>query len=141
MAWCWFSNFTKYLLLPRRNLKARYSGGWAVVTGASDGIGKALCIELAKDGFDIVLIARNKEKTEEVAKHIRDTYKVQTQALVFDFSKLFSDAWAAQFATLTKQIKGEVSILVNNVGVCKSKPFHEQSYGEIYNQLNVNINA
>ena len=32
--------FTKYMVLPRPNHKARYGGGWALVTGASDGIGK-----------------------------------------------------------------------------------------------------
>ena len=41
---------------------------WAVVTGASDGIGKGVCMELAARGFNIVLIARNITKIEEVAK-------------------------------------------------------------------------
>ena len=39
-AWAVLKGFTKYLILPRRNLKSRYGGGWALVTGASDGIGK-----------------------------------------------------------------------------------------------------
>jgi len=49
----------KYCLLPRRNNFALYSGGWALVTGASDGMGKALVEELASQGFDIILMARN----------------------------------------------------------------------------------
>ena len=77
--------FTKYCLLPRRNLKQRYGGGWALVTGASDGLGKQYCFELARSGFDIVLMARNKEKLEAVAKEIRDTYSVCTKVLVYDF--------------------------------------------------------
>ena len=59
---------TKYCLLPRRDLKKRYGGGWAVVTGASDGIGKAYCLELAKIGFDIVLMGRSADKTNEAAR-------------------------------------------------------------------------
>ena len=94
--WYVLRNVWQYCLAPRRNLKQRYSGGWAVVTGASDGIGKALAMELAKEGFDIVLIARNQEKTEAVAKEIRDAHKVQTQVLVFDFSKLNNTAWTAE---------------------------------------------
>jgi 17beta-estradiol 17-dehydrogenase / very-long-chain 3-oxoacyl-CoA reductase len=51
--------FTKYMILPRRNLKSRYGGGWALVTGASDGIGKEYSMQLAKSGFNIILMARN----------------------------------------------------------------------------------
>ena len=47
------------MVLPRRNLKSRYGGGWALVTGASDGIGKEYSMELAKSGFNIVLMARD----------------------------------------------------------------------------------
>lgn len=58
----------KYFVLPRRDMKARYGAkSWAVVTGASDGIGKQYCIELAKEGFNIALVARNTAKTEGVA--------------------------------------------------------------------------
>lgn len=68
--------FVKYLVLPRRNLKVRYGGGWALVTGASDGIGKAYCHELAKSGFNIILMARNADKIKEVAKELREAYTI-----------------------------------------------------------------
>ncbi|KAG8537708.1 hypothetical protein GDO81_024044, partial [Engystomops pustulosus] len=45
-------------------------GGWAVVTGATDGIGKAYAEELAKRGFDVVLISRTLSKLKNVAKEI-----------------------------------------------------------------------
>lgn len=43
---------------------------WAVVTGATDGIGKGLAIALAKRGFNIVLISRTLEKLQTVAKEL-----------------------------------------------------------------------
>ena len=46
----------------RKNLKARYGGGWALVTGASDGLGKCYAEEFAKMGFNIVLVGRNFDK-------------------------------------------------------------------------------
>ena len=58
---------TKYCLLPRRNLKERYGGGWALITGASDGLGKQYALELARSGFNIILMARSSQKTEAVA--------------------------------------------------------------------------
>lgn len=68
--------FLKYCLLPRKNLHARYGGGWALVTGSSDGIGKQYAIELAKSGFNIVLMARNQKKTQQAADEIKRDYKV-----------------------------------------------------------------
>lgn len=57
------------MLIPsfRRNLSNRYGhGSWAVVTGASDGIGKEFCFELAKLGFNIALVARNEKKMDDI---------------------------------------------------------------------------
>jgi 17beta-estradiol 17-dehydrogenase / very-long-chain 3-oxoacyl-CoA reductase len=54
------------LILPQKNYAERYgSKTWAVVTGGSDGIGLGFCEELAKLGFNICMIARNKQKMEE----------------------------------------------------------------------------
>ena len=68
--------FTKYCVLPRKDLHARYGGGWALVTGASDGIGKEYCMELAKSGFNIILMARDNAKLEGVATEIKEAYDV-----------------------------------------------------------------
>jgi len=70
------SGFLKYCVLPRRDLKSRYGGGYALVTGASDGIGKEYAKSLAKSGFDIVLVARDKAKLDQVAQEIRSEYAV-----------------------------------------------------------------
>jgi hypothetical protein len=69
----------------RRPYKA---GDWAVVTGASDGIGEATAITLAKRGLNVVLIARSKDKLDAVAAKIRESApKVQVEIHVADFSK------------------------------------------------------
>ena len=69
------------------DLKRRYAkaGDWAIITGASDGIGKAIALELAGRGFNVVLIARTKAKLDEVAS-AAVAKGVQALPLIFDFS-------------------------------------------------------
>ena len=62
LVWPVLSGFYRHFLRPRRNLMARYQSNWALITGASDGIGEAYAYELAKSGFNIVLVSRTMEK-------------------------------------------------------------------------------
>ena len=89
IAWHYAKGITTYCLLPRKDLKARYGGGWALVTGASDGLGKGYCFELARNGFHIILLARNQAKLDKVAAEIREQYPgIKTEVVVFDFATL-----------------------------------------------------
>lgn len=51
-------------------------GSWAVVTGATDGIGKAAAMYLANEGFNIVLMSRTLTKLEAVAKELEDSARL-----------------------------------------------------------------
>uniref|UniRef100_A0A8C3KVA2 Hydroxysteroid dehydrogenase like 1 n=1 Tax=Chrysolophus pictus TaxID=9089 RepID=A0A8C3KVA2_CHRPC len=72
-------------LVGEIDIVKRY-GRWAVVTGSTDGIGKAYAEELAKRGVNIILISRSKEKLEAVSRNISETYKVETDFIVADFN-------------------------------------------------------
>ena len=71
------------------NLITRYGqNSWAVVTGASDGIGEGFCYELAKDGFNICLISRTESKLRKVEENIKKINpKVSTKVVVADFKR------------------------------------------------------
>lgn len=135
--------FMKYMVLPRANLKARYGGGWALVTGASDGLGKQYSLELARSGFNIVLMARDQTKIDVVAKEIKDTYGVETRSILYDFSKLASQESAQALKDLLEaELKGvDVSILVNNVGCAKYGSLDTHTVWDSMRQINVNINS
>lgn len=61
----------KYFLRKKLNLLERYGkGSWALVTGASSGIGAQYCKQLARDGFNICLVSRTRSKLEKVEKEI-----------------------------------------------------------------------
>nr|CAH8865664.1 unnamed protein product [Trichobilharzia regenti] len=108
-----FFNYTigKILFSKRKQLKR--AGEWAIVTGATDGIGKAYAEQLAKDGLNIMLISRNLEKLSKVAKEIESSYGVKTRVVVADFTK------NNIYESIEKEIASLSSIacLVNNVGM------------------------
>ncbi|KAH8271840.1 hypothetical protein KR044_007680 [Drosophila immigrans] len=96
----------------RLSLKERF-GDWAAVTGSSDGIGKEYAKELARQGINVVLIARNEEKLKAVAKEISAESKVETKIIVADFTK-----GEAVYEHIERELSDKpVSILVNNVGM------------------------
>ncbi|KAK8757732.1 hypothetical protein V5799_004636 [Amblyomma americanum] len=95
------------------NVNFRKMGEWAVVTGASDGIGRAYCEELAARGLNIVLISRTLEKLEAVARDIEEASNVKTKVIAVDFT-----AGNEIYETIRRELQGlEVGVLVNNVGV------------------------
>lgn len=72
--------FYRFFLRPGKNLKK--FGGWAVVTGATDGIGKAYAFELARQGLSLLLVSRTESKLKDTAAEITAKYpKVQVQIL------------------------------------------------------------
>lgn len=62
-------------------------GKWAVVTGATDGLGKAFARALANKGLDIVLVSRNLEKLEDTAMEIKQTFGVDTRVIEADLTE------------------------------------------------------
>uniref|UniRef100_A0AC34F0T2 Uncharacterized protein n=1 Tax=Panagrolaimus sp. ES5 TaxID=591445 RepID=A0AC34F0T2_9BILA len=98
---------------------------WAVITGSSDGLGKAYANELAEKGFNLVLISRTKSKLENVKNEIIKKYpKTEVKIIVFDFGKSsFSDYEKEIFPILDNL---DIGILVNNVGQMHKYPdyFH-----------------
>ncbi|NXD77829.1 HSDL1 protein, partial [Halcyon senegalensis] len=118
------------------DLVKRY-GKWAVVTGSTDGVGKAYAEELAKRGVNVILISRNKEKLEAVSRSISETYKVETDFVVADFSK-----GCEPYPAIKEALKDrEIGILVNNVGMFYSYPdyFTNLSEDVLWDIINVNI--
>lgn len=86
-------------------------GRWAVIAGASEGIGASLADELARRGLDLVLIARTGALLEEVAARVRAEHGVQVLSLVQDLTD--SDV-GARVATATEGL--DVGLVIYNAG-------------------------
>ncbi|XP_017116355.1 very-long-chain 3-oxoacyl-CoA reductase [Drosophila elegans] len=93
-------------------------GEWAVVTGSTDGIGKAYAKELARRGLKLVLISRSLEKLNVVAKEIGDKYGVEVRVIDVDFT-----GGAEIYEKIREKTTGlNIGVLVNNVGISYSHP-------------------
>lgn len=88
-------------------------GKWAVVTGCTDGIGKAYAEQLAKRGFNIVLISRTLDKLKQQALELENNYNVLTKVIAADFTE--PDVIYPEIGAQLEDL--DIGILVNNVGV------------------------
>lgn len=112
-------------------------GTWAVVTGASDGLGKEYALQLAAKGFNLVLVSRTQSKLDTLADDIKKSKDVQIKTLAMDFSKDNNE----DYDRLSQLIQGlDVGILINNVGQSHSMPvsFLETSREELQSIVTIN---
>lgn len=133
-------SFWKTFLRPGKNL--RKYGKWAVITGATDGIGKAYAFALAKKGLSLVLISRTESKLQDVKKEIEAKgYKdVEIKYIVCDYGSFDASAQAR----IAKELAGlEIGLLINNVGYSYRYPrfFHELDDKEVQDLLTLNIDS
>src|ERR1700693_1637502 len=98
-----------------------WQGKWALVTGASAGIGKALAEELATGGTNLVLTARRGERLEELARELAASHKIRAEVFVAD---LADPSGPEKILTFTQDQGIAVEILINNAGF--------GAYGEVH---------
>ncbi|KAG0197205.1 hypothetical protein BGX28_009296 [Mortierella sp. GBA30] len=115
-------------------------GGWAVITGASDGIGKEFAFQLASKKLNIVLVSRTESKLKALAEELEQKYNVETKIYAMDFTKGADQDYQALQQLLAPV---EVTVLVNNVGTNHEipTPFEQESDKIIKDIVEVNINA
>eukprot|EP00579_Thalassiosira_antarctica_P012024 CAMPEP_0201922536 /NCGR_PEP_ID=MMETSP0903-20130614/10545_1 /ASSEMBLY_ACC=CAM_ASM_000552 /TAXON_ID=420261 /ORGANISM="Thalassiosira antarctica, Strain CCMP982" /LENGTH=1160 /DNA_ID=CAMNT_0048459695 /DNA_START=49 /DNA_END=3531 /DNA_ORIENTATION=+ len=119
--------------------------GYALITGASSGIGRALAVELARYRIPLILVARDLTKLSAVAKDIERYYDIPCRVLSADLSE--KDC-AKRIHEATTSAGLEVDILVNNAGVCTHGNFIDgeetssmDNEDAIARMVQVNINS
>jgi short-subunit dehydrogenase len=115
---------------------SRRFGPWAVVTGASEGIGRAFAIALAERGLNLVLCARRSEVLERLRAELNEKAGVQVSVCVADLSTP-----AGVEALVAHASKLEVGLLVESAGFGTSGPFIASDLAVELNMIDLNCRA
>jgi uncharacterized protein len=115
-----------------------WAGKWALVTGASAGIGVALARELATGGTNLVLTARRKDRLEQLAQELSAAHKIRTEVFAADLAHQNAPQEIFTF-TLAKQI--EIELLVNNAGFGAYGEFVMVDTQRLLDMIQVNCSA
>lgn len=109
----------------------------AVITGASGGIGKAICLALARDGYDIILhYNKNKNEAEKTAQQIENDFSVKAVTVGAELSV---DGGGKILGEKIKSITENVDVLINNAGLSLVGVFQCLDSEKIRRLLNVNL--
>lgn len=107
----------------------------AFITGASQGIGKATALLFAKNGYDLIITARTKDRLESVAEEIRSQNR-QVLAITADTGDRLS---IEALIKLGLEKFSQIDVLVNNAGICMTAPMAKTTIEEWERIINVNL--
>lgn len=111
--------------------------GIAVVTGASSGIGKVYADRFAKRGYDLLLVARRKDRLNELSKELQQKYGVKVDTLVADLTKKED----LEKISTTIASNDKITVLVNNAGVAVVGPSAQIPIDNLDSQLDLNVRS
>lgn len=117
-----------------RNRKRK--NGWAVVTGASSGIGAEFARALAKEGYPLVLVARRKLQLEKLVRELEGHYHTECRIIIADLGK------ETECRRLTAEIAEKtVAVFINNAGFGDCGSFLDTDLDKELSMIDVNVRA
>jgi len=111
-------------------------GPWALITGASSGLGTEFARQLAPKGMNLVLTARRKDRLDALAADLEAAHNIQTKCVRADLS---TENFMAEIEPVTTGL--EIGMLINNAGFGVTGYFLDNPLGRELEQLHVNCRA
>ena len=111
-------------------------GPWALVTGASSGIGKELTRQLAANGLNVVMAARRIDLLKELGNGIEREFSVQFRAVQVDLSEEDS---IDKIKDVTRDL--DIGLIVSNAGAIKAGEFMTMPLKDLHDQISINVVA
>ena len=109
-------------------------GSWALVTGASSGIGKELARQLAHKGLNVVLVARREKLLNELANELAETTRAKTRVVALDLSK---DSAGRELYEAVSEL--DIGLVIPAAGIDEMGRFLDKEYNSIDSMLRLNI--
>lgn len=119
-------------------MSAEWKGKWALVTGASAGIGKALAAELAAGGANLVLTARRRDRLQGLAKQLSSKHKISAEIFEADLAK---PSAPEEIFAFTKEKGIAVELLINNAGFGQYGELTSVELQRLLDMVQVNCSA
>lgn len=110
----------------------------ALVTGASAGIGAAFARHLAREGYDLLLVARRAERLEQLASDLRRQYGVRCEAFAADLTDTAAPTAILEFA---KSKSLNIDVLINNAGLSGSTAFAKTAWPSLAGEIQLMVTA
>lgn len=111
---------------------------WALVTGASAGIGAEFCRQLAGHGYNIILVARREDRLMDQSEALQEVFGVQTRVLPMDLSEPHASQYIADWL---KETETDIEFLVNNAGFGVVGAYNDVEWEAHDNFLQVMLNS
>jgi len=110
---------------------------YAVITGATSGIGKTFAERLAEKGYNLIISGRREEKLKETANRLVNRYGVEVKIILGDLSDA---GFRVVFAEMLRKNQ-DIEVLVNNAGFGIDKPFYKISIDEVHAMINTHVQS
>jgi short-subunit dehydrogenase len=110
----------------------------ALVTGATAGIGRSFCDALAREGFDVVMVARREDLLRRAAEEIAKNHGVKTHTIVAD---LTDPASIERIRAEADRLGWPIDVLVNNAGFPVTELFHRMDWPQVDGILQLYVKA
>ncbi|QJB30052.1 SDR family oxidoreductase [Chitinophaga oryzae] len=111
---------------------------YALITGATSGIGYELAVLFAQDSYNLILVARCEDRLQEVTNKLKQLYSVEVTPLAVN---LFKSTAAQEIFRATSDMGIQIDVLVNNAGQGEWGPFAETALERDMDIIQLNVNA